>query len=68
MGCGQLTDELRAIVTATNMAQTALTMLQEDLKLDGGVYTPACLGQPYLDRLDKAGMKIEVRLVPGNGQ
>ncbi|KAL2271433.1 hypothetical protein VTJ83DRAFT_804 [Remersonia thermophila] len=40
-------------------AEAAATILQEDLDLPGGVYTAACLGQPYIDRLERAGFRIE---------
>jgi short subunit dehydrogenase-like uncharacterized protein len=38
-----------------------LTILEDDLRLEGGVYTPACLGQGFLDRADAAGFNIVVR-------
>jgi short subunit dehydrogenase-like uncharacterized protein len=43
------------------LAEAAATLLQEDVDLPGGVYTPACLGQPFIDRLDRAGFHIEVK-------
>ncbi len=46
------------------MAQGALTILEDDTKLDGGVYTPACLGQGFIDRLDAAGLHFETDTVP----
>lgn len=46
------------------MAETAMTILEDDTQLGGGVYTPACLGQSLIDRLsEKAGMKFEVSLI-----
>ncbi len=39
-------------------------MLEDDVGLEGGIYTPACLGQPYIDRLDAAGFKFESKIVP----
>lgn len=45
------------------LAEAAATVLQDDVKLDGGVYTPACLGQAYIDRLDAAGFHFEVETV-----
>ncbi|ODA79647.1 hypothetical protein RJ55_05241 [Drechmeria coniospora] len=51
-------------LTAVFMAQGALTILEDDLELDGGVYTPACLGQGYVDRLHNAGFKMEVKMLP----
>lgn len=52
-------------VTGVFLAQGALTILEDDLKLDGGSYTPACLGQSYLDRLNEAGFKVDVKTVEG---
>ncbi|ETS75712.1 hypothetical protein PFICI_12656 [Pestalotiopsis fici W106-1] len=50
-------------LTATLMAHAAATLLQEDVKLSGGVYTPASLGQGYVDRLDENGFKVESKLL-----
>jgi short subunit dehydrogenase-like uncharacterized protein len=42
-----------------------MTILEDDVKLGGGVFTPACLGQPYIDRLAKDGeFCIETQLLP----
>ncbi len=47
-------------VTATLLAQGAATILQDDgIKLTGGIYTPACLGQPLIDRLKNDGVELE---------
>ncbi|KAJ9137319.1 Trans-acting enoyl reductase [Pleurostoma richardsiae] len=51
-------------LTGVLLAQAASTILEEDLHLDGGVYTAACLGQPFIDRLDGAGFQFETKLVP----
>ncbi|KAK3902065.1 Saccharopine dehydrogenase-like oxidoreductase [Staphylotrichum tortipilum] len=48
-------------LTGILLAEAAATLLQEDVDLPGGVYTPACLGQPFIDRLDRAGFHIEVK-------
>ena len=48
-------------MTGIFLAEAAATLLQEDVGLEGGVYTPACLGQPYIDRLDHAGFHIETK-------
>lgn len=45
------------------LAQAALTILQDDVKLEGGVYTPACLGQGLIDRVEENGFKFETRIV-----
>ncbi|KJZ78901.1 hypothetical protein HIM_01674 [Hirsutella minnesotensis 3608] len=50
-------------LTAVYLAQAALTILQDDVGLDGGVYTPACLGQGYVDRVNDAGFTIDVKLI-----
>lgn len=50
-------------MTAACLAQAACTILQDDVELEGGVYTPACLGQKYIDRLDTIGFKVETTLV-----
>jgi short subunit dehydrogenase-like uncharacterized protein len=36
-----------------------MTVLRDDHKLSGGIYTPACLGQKFIDRLETAGFKLE---------
>ncbi|KFA63406.1 hypothetical protein S40285_06597 [Stachybotrys chlorohalonatus IBT 40285] len=43
------------------LAQAALTILEDDLELDGGVWTPACLGQGFIDRSHGVGFNIEVK-------
>ncbi|KAK4106256.1 hypothetical protein N658DRAFT_460638 [Parathielavia hyrcaniae] len=48
-------------LTGILLAEAAATLLQEDLDLPGGVYTPACLGQPFIDRLDRAGFHFETK-------
>ncbi|KAI1212306.1 uncharacterized protein F4807DRAFT_415543 [Annulohypoxylon truncatum] len=50
-------------LTAVLLSQAALTMLQDDVDLKGGIYTPACLGPGYIDRLDDAGFKIETKII-----
>lgn len=40
-------------------------LLEEDLGLTGGVYTPACLGQGFIDRLDESGFKMEKKIIEG---
>ncbi|KAG6043522.1 hypothetical protein E4U39_004411 [Claviceps sp. Clav50 group G5] len=52
-------------LTGVFLAQGALTILEDDLELDGGLYTPACLGQGYVDRLNSAGFKIHVKTIEG---
>ncbi|TQV99590.1 NAD(P)-binding domain [Cordyceps javanica] len=51
------------VLTGILLAEAAATVLKDDVKLDGGVYTPACLGQSFIDRLDDAGFHFEVETV-----
>jgi short subunit dehydrogenase-like uncharacterized protein len=46
-------------VTAVSLAEGAISILRDDHKLSGGVYTPATLGQKFIDRLESAGFKFE---------
>ncbi|KAK3987912.1 hypothetical protein QBC44DRAFT_330441 [Cladorrhinum sp. PSN332] len=50
-------------LTGMLVAEGANTLLRGDAsgKLEGGVYTPAVLGQPLLDRLEKGGFHFETR-------
>ncbi|KAI1485012.1 saccharopine dehydrogenase [Biscogniauxia mediterranea] len=50
-------------LTATLLCEAARTLLEDDVDLEGGIYTPACLGQAYIDRLDAAGLKFETELI-----
>ncbi|CAM1505491.1 Fc.00g111280.m01.CDS01 [Cosmosporella sp. VM-42] len=50
-------------LTGKFLGEIAATILQDDLDLPGGVYTPACLGQSLIDRLDKAGFHTEVKIL-----
>ncbi len=40
-------------------------MLQDDVELEGGMYTPACLGQPFVDRVQRADFKFELKTIQG---
>jgi short subunit dehydrogenase-like uncharacterized protein len=46
-------------VTGLLLAESALSILRDGHKLEGGIYTPACLGQKFIDRLDEGGFKFE---------
>lgn len=46
---GSITDT--RIVTGVFLAEAAMCILKNETKLTGGVYTPVCLGQPFIDRL-----------------
>ncbi|KAI1373433.1 hypothetical protein F4677DRAFT_222943 [Hypoxylon crocopeplum] len=50
-------------LTAVFLGQAAWTILQDDVKLPGGVYTPACLGHGYIERLNNHGFRIETRVI-----
>lgn len=50
-------------VTGMLLVEAAATILEDDVQLPGGVYTPACLGQGLIDRLHKSGLKFEVKIV-----
>jgi short subunit dehydrogenase-like uncharacterized protein len=56
-------------LTGLLLTQAAITLLKDDVvakKFGGGILTPATLGQPYIDRVDGAGFKFEVRMLePG---
>ncbi|KAI0166366.1 hypothetical protein GGR57DRAFT_23365 [Xylariaceae sp. FL1272] len=51
-------------LTAEFLGQGALVLLEEDMKLGGGIYTPACLANMgFIDRLSKSGFKVETQVV-----
>lgn len=53
--------------TGVCLAEAAMVILNEGElmnRLDGGILTPAMLGQPFIDRMRKAGMVFEVELMP----
>ncbi|KAF9770451.1 hypothetical protein IL306_012017 [Fusarium sp. DS 682] len=50
-------------LTGMLLAEIAATILEDDIKLDGGSYTPACLGQGLIDRLDKSGLRSDVKII-----
>lgn len=53
-------------LTGLLLTQAAITLLKDDVvakKFGGGILTPATLGQPYIDRIDRAGFKFEVRML-----
>ncbi|KAH6849972.1 Saccharopine dehydrogenase-domain-containing protein [Chaetomium sp. MPI-CAGE-AT-0009] len=51
------------LLTGIFLAEAASTLLEEDVDLPGGVYTAACLGQPFIDRLDRGGFHLETKLL-----
>nr|XP_036586685.1 saccharopine dehydrogenase [Colletotrichum truncatum]KAF6797242.1 saccharopine dehydrogenase [Colletotrichum truncatum] len=50
-------------LTGILVVQAASTLLEEDVELPGGVFTAACLGQPYIDRLHNAGFRFESKIL-----
>jgi short subunit dehydrogenase-like uncharacterized protein len=42
-----------------SLAEGAASILRDEHKLSGGVYTPSSLGQKFVDRLEGAGVKFE---------
>ena len=55
--------------SAMLVAQAAATLVYNGYEipasdLGGGVLTPACLGEPYVDRLRGAGIKMEMSILP----
>jgi short subunit dehydrogenase-like uncharacterized protein len=54
---------VRNAVTGVLVSQAALTLLEEDTGLEGGIYTGACLGQPFIDRLSSAGFHLESKIL-----
>lgn len=51
-------------VTGIFAAEAAVTLLEDDVALGGGgIFTPACLGQGWVDRLNRSGFKIETKSI-----
>lgn len=40
-----------------------MSILRDEHELPGGIYTPACLGQKYIDRLEPAGFIIQKKFL-----
>lgn len=51
-------------MTGVLLGQAASTILEGEVGLEGGIYTPACLGQPFINRLDDAGFRFETKMIP----
>jgi len=55
-------------LTGVFLAEAAATLARdEDFKakeIGGGLLTPATLGAPFLERLQKAGVKVDVKVMP----
>lgn len=57
----------RSSRTGVCLAEAALVISREKTfahETGGGLLTPATLGEPYLDRLQKAGLSSEFRIMP----
>ncbi|KAK3676143.1 hypothetical protein LTR78_003893 [Recurvomyces mirabilis] len=55
------------LLTGVCLAEAAVTIARNKTmahELGGGVLTPATLGAPYLERLQKAGVELEVKMLP----
>ena len=53
--------------TGICLAEAAMVILNDDdlvQRLDGGILTPATLGQAFIDRMIRAGIKFEVEMLP----
>ena len=54
-------------LTGVFLAEAAMVLLRDDnvvQNLEGGLLTPAMLGQPFVDRLRNAGVTLECRIMP----
>ncbi|KAK5046877.1 hypothetical protein LTR84_007231 [Exophiala bonariae] len=50
-------------LTAALLGQAVRTLLEVDSgRLSGGIYTPACLGREYVDRLEQVGLSIKTEV------
>lgn len=50
-------------MTGVHLGEAAITILRDGHDLSGGIYTPACLGQKFIERLDSAGFKFEMKFL-----
>ncbi len=53
--------------TGVCLAEAAMVLLNDEKlvrRLDGGLLTPATLGQPFIDRMKDAGLVFEVEMIP----
>lgn len=55
-------------LTGVFLAEAAATLAREDnfvaKEIGGGFLTPATLGPPFLEKLQKAGLKVDARVMP----
>lgn len=55
------------LLTGVCLAEAAVTIARSKTfahELGGGILTPATLGATYLERLQKAGLELEVKMMP----
>ena len=50
-------------MTGMLLAEAAMVMLRDEEKLDGGLLTPACLGEAFVERLRGADVVIESKML-----
>lgn len=54
-------------LTGVFAAEAAITLSRDKTlahDLGGGILTPATLGAPFVERLQKAGLKVDLRMMP----
>lgn len=54
-------------LTGVCLAEAALTLARDKTlahEIGGGVMTPATLGEAYMSKLQKAGLKTEIKMLP----
>ena len=54
-------------LTGVLLAEAAMVILQDNStaqRLGGGLLTPATLGQPFVDRMQNAGLIVETKMLP----
>lgn len=50
-------------MTGMLLAEAGMIILKDEKKLEGGVLTPACLGQAFVDRLRNSGVILESKML-----
>ena len=50
-------------MTALYLSEAAITLLEDDVELDGGVFTPVCLGETFVNRVHGAGFRMDSKIV-----
>ena len=53
--------------TGVCLAEAAMVLLSDEKlvqRLDGGLLTPATLGQPFIDRMKNAGLVFQIEMIP----